>query len=172
VNIVFIGYRCSGKTIVGREIAQRLNRLFVDVDDLLESEAGRFIEDLVKEQGWDCFRELEKKVIAGISGRDGLVIATGGGAVTNEENVRLLREKGFIIWLKAGPEILKQRMGRDQSEGKKRPSLTGQDPVAEIKMMLNQRAPLYEQASDLVVDTGRWSISETVEKIMTMIPPG
>lgn len=172
MNIVLIGYRCSGKTAVGRAVAAQLNRAFVDSDDLLEEKAGQPIERIVEERGWPFFRDLEKKVIQELSGRDGLVIATGGGVVIDEENIRYLKQKGFIIWLLAGADVLKDRMGGDQNEGRIRPSLTGQDPVEEIRMVLDRRAPLYEKAAHRKIDTGKLSVAETVAKIIGMIPRG
>lgn len=146
-----------------------MNRVFIDSDNFLEEKAGRPIEKIVDEQGWDYFRELEKKVIEELSVRDNLVIATGGGVITNEENVRHLRQNGFIIWLKAGVEILETRMDHDRGQGRNRPSLTGKDPVEEIRAVLEKRAPFYEKASDRVLDTGKMSIPEAVEMIIGMI---
>lgn len=170
MNIVLIGYRCSGKTVVGKAVAERLNRVFIDADDYLEYKAGRSIERIVDEEGWDYFRGLEKKVIDELSGQDNLVIATGGGVVTNDENVNHLKKNGLIIWLQAGADILKARMDDDQSVGKKRPALTGQDPVEEIRIILDQRTPLYKKASDRVIDTSRLSIAQTVNNIIEMLP--
>jgi shikimate kinase len=170
MNIILIGYRCSGKTVVGKAVAERLNRVFIDSDDYLEFKAGRSIERIVNEEGWDYFRDLEKKVIDELSGQDNLVIATGGGVVTNEENIERLKQNGLIIWLQAKAVILKDRMDNDQSKGKKRPSLTGQDPVGEIKNVLDQRSPLYEQAADLAIETSSLSIAQTVDNVIEMLP--
>ncbi len=170
MNIVLIGYRCSGKTVVGKAVAERLNRVFIDSDDYLEYKAGRSIERIVDEEGWDYFRALEKKAIDELSGQDNLVIATGGGVVTNEDNIERLKQNGLIIWLKAAAGILKARMDNDQSMGKKRPSLTGQDPVEEIRRVLDQRAPLYEKASDRIIDTGNLSIAQAVNSLIEMLP--
>lgn len=170
MNIVLIGYRCSGKTVIGRAVAERLNRVFVDSDEFLENKAGRSIENIVDEEGWEVFREMEREATKELCGRDRLVIATGGGVVTSEKNVRLLKQNGFIVWLQAGAGILKSRMDRDQGEGKPRPSLTGKDPAEEIGAMLEQRAPFYEGASDIGLDTGKLSVEEAAENIIRMIP--
>jgi shikimate kinase len=171
MNIVLIGYRCSGKTVVGRAVAKRLDRAFVDADDILEEKAGRSIEKIVEEHGWVFFRQLEQEVIQDLSVLDNLVISTGGGVVINGENIRCLKQNGFLIWLRAGPDILSSRMNSDQEEGKKRPSLTGKDSVEELRTVLDQRIPLYQMASDGEINTDRLSVSETVERIIELIPP-
>ena len=169
MNIVLIGYRCSGKTVVGKTVAKRLNRVFIDADDYLEYKAGRSIERIVEEEGWGYFRELEKKVIDELSGQDNLVMATGGGVVIDDENISHLKENGLIFWLQAEADILKARMDNDQRVGKKRPSLTGQDPVEEIRNVLDQRAPFYEKAADRAIDTDNLSLEQTVDRIIEMI---
>ena len=169
MNIVLIGYRCSGKTVVGKAVAEHLDRVFIDADDYLEFKAGRSIERIVEEEGWGYFRELEKKVIDELSGQDNLVMATGGGVVTDNENINRLKENGLIFWLRAEADVLKARMDNDQSVGKKRPSLTGKNPLEEIRSVLDQRAPLYEKAADRVIDTDNLSLAQTVDRIIEMI---
>src|SRR4030042_4082888 len=110
MNIVLIGYRGSGKTTVGRRLADRLKLRFVDTDDLIEERQGNPVSDIVKSHGWGHFRKLERNTIEEISKEDHLIIAPGGGAVLDQENVKALRKNGFIIWLKADKQSLLRRM--------------------------------------------------------------
>jgi shikimate kinase len=170
MNIALIGYRCSGKTTVGKILATELGMDFLDTDTLIEERAGCSIEALVSIKGWDHFREIEKGLVQGLSKRDNLVIATGGGVVMDEGNVKNLKKNSWIVWLNGRPEVLKERMGKEQRSGKRRPSLTGADPLGEIEGVLGIRRPLYEQAGDLIVDTSELSIREAAALIMNNLP--
>jgi len=170
MNIVLIGYRCSGKTSVGQILAGELGKEFVDLDALLERHAGSSIESLVADRGWEFFRKLEHDLVAEVCRKDGLVIAPGGGAVIHQENVCLLRENGFVVWLKGETRILRARMLREEHAGRVRPSLTGSDSLAEIAEVLALRTPLYQQAADLVVDTTDLSAEEVARAIMGKLP--
>ena len=172
MNIVLIGYRCSGKTGVGKILACRLGKDFMDTDTLIENRAGCSIEAMVSKSGWDHFRMIEKKMIKKASRKSNLIIATGGGAVMDEENVKNLKENGRIVWLKGDPDILKQRMEKAQREGHVRPSLTGTNALGEIRDMLRLRIPLYEKAACHVVDTSALNIEEVAASIMEALPEG
>ena len=169
-NIVLSGYRCSGKTCVGKHLARELGRKFFDTDALIEKKAQCSIETIVLRHGWHCFRRIEKKVIEDLSRMGALVIASGGGVVMDEENVVNLKRRGFIVWLNAKAEVLKKRMLRDQKLGKFRPSLTGSDPLEEIMKVLSFRAPYYEKASDLIVDTSTVFPRELAALIIKKLP--
>jgi len=170
MNIVLIGYRCSGKTAVGKILARELGRNFLDTDVLIEENAGCSIETVVSRRGWDHFREIEKRLIKEVCRKDNLVIATGGGVVMDEENVKNLKRNGWIVWLNGKAEALKDRMDREQRSGKIRPSLTGADPLEEIKQVLDVRTPLYERTATLVVDTSTLSLREVSALIMKSLP--
>ena len=172
MNIVLIGYRCSGKTAVGEVLARELGMDFLDMDALIEEDACCSIETIISEKGWPHFRSMEKRLVRMISRKDNLVIATGGGVVTDEENVKNLKENGWIVWLNGRPEVFKERMGREQRSGKTRPSLTGGDPLGEIKQVMRDRKPLYEKAGDLRVDTTVLSIQEVKNSIIKSLPEG
>ena len=172
MNIVLIGYRCSGKTAVGKILARELGMDFLDTDALIEDRAGCSIEKIISSKGWDHFRKIEKRLTEEVSRRDDLVIATGGGVVMDEDNVKNLKENAWIVWLDGNPEVLKQRMDRERSRGKIRPSLTGADPLEEIEQVLSTRRPLYEDAGDLTVDTSNLSIQEASALIMKNLPKG
>ena len=113
MNIVLIGYRCAGKSAVGSRLAARLKMKFVDTDHLIEERHGVLISDIVESYGWDYFRDMEKQIVEEISNQDHLVIAPGGGAVLEAENVKVLRSNGLMIWLKADGEAIRNRMEQD-----------------------------------------------------------
>ena len=171
MNIVLIGYRCSGKTAVGRDLAERVGMVFLDTDVLIEEDAGSPIEAVIATKGWDHFRNMEKKMIKKVSRGDNQVIATGGGVVVNQENVKDLKHDGWIVWLDGNPEVLKERMDIEQQSGNIRPSLTGADPLTEIQEVMNTRRPMYEEAADFVVDTTTLSIPEAAALIIENLPP-
>jgi len=172
MNIVLIGYRCCGKTEVGKILARELQRGFLDTDSLIERNTGCSIEMIISRHGWDHFREIEKRLVEEISAGDNLVIATGGGVVMDKENVKNLKENGWIVWLKGKSEVLKTRMDNEQKSNKIRPSLTGADPLEEIKQVVEARTPLYEQAANLVVDTTTLSLMEVASTIIKALPKG
>jgi shikimate kinase len=166
MNIVLIGYRCSGKTTVGRLLANRTGKVFRDTDRMVEESTGTSIEDLVASGGWKPFRALEKQAVQAVSAQDNQVIAVGGGAILDEENVRNLVQGAFVVWLDGIPEVLRGRMEREQRLGKIRPSLTGEDPLKEIQMVLEIRRPLYEKVSAWRVDTSALGPAETATIII------
>ena len=172
MNIVLIGYRCSGKTEVGKTLATELGRDFLDIDALIEKNTGDPIQQIVSGKGWDHFREIEKRLVAEISRKDHLVVATGGGFVMDEENVQNLKKNGWLVWLNAGCDVLRHRMVKDSESGRARPSLTGANPLEEIKEVLTIRKPLYERAADFMVDTGILSIGEVAAAIIKALPKG
>jgi shikimate kinase len=172
MNIVLIGYRCSGKTVVGKTLARELGREFLDTDALIEENAGRSIETMISTEGWDRFRETEKRLVEEVSRRNNLVIATGGGIVMDEENVKNLKQNGWVVWLKGEPDVLRERMAKEEGSGKVRPSLTGADPLEEIKQVLSVRRPFYERAGDLVVNTSNLSIGDAASLIIKNLPKG
>jgi len=171
-NLVLIGYRASGKTMVGRELARRLGRPFVDLDQVLVAEAGEAIAPLVAREGWAEFRRREKALVTRYAAMAGQVLAPGGGVVLDPENARVLREHGVVIWLAAAPPVLRERLGRDGATAANRPGLTAADPLAEVELVLREREPLYRQAADLVVDTTALSPEEVADRILEAVTGG
>jgi shikimate kinase len=166
MNIVLIGYRCTGKTSVGKALSERLGKAFVDTDDYIEKKVGQPISDMVAKQGWDFFREKEKQAIRDTTSSESLIIAPGGGAVLNSENVTNLKRNGVIVLLETTKETILERMRADGKTEQQRPSLTGKDPLEEIEEVLEIRRPYYQQAMDFSVDTTSKSIQEVVEEIL------
>ena len=168
MNIVLIGYRCAGKTVVGKRLASRMERRFVDTDDLIESEKGQ-ISDIVKSHGWDYFRALEKRMIERVSKEDNLVIALGGGVVLDPDNIVHLERNGLIIWLKADREVLRKRMDQDPRTFVSRPTLTGKGAIEELEEMIAYRDPFYDKASKIQLDTSALNAEAVVESILTVL---
>ncbi len=168
MNIVLIGYRGSGKSTVGDRLAARLQMRFVDTDDLIESKEGH-VSYIVKSKGWDYFRRLEKSVIEEISRKNNLIIAPGGGAVLDADNVKALKRNGFIIWLKADRPTLLKRMNQDPRSNTRRPTLTGKGTSEEVEETISQREPFYEKASEIQIDTSVLAVDAVVESILTAL---
>jgi shikimate kinase len=166
MNIVLVGYRCTGKTSVGKALSERLGKVFVDTDDYIEKKAGWPISDMVAKEGWDFFREKEKEAIREITSSEDLMIAAGGGAVLNAENVTNLKRNGIVILLETTNETILERMRADKKTQQQRPSLTGKDPLEEIEEVLEIRRPYYQRAMDFSVDTTSKSIEEVVNEII------
>jgi shikimate kinase len=169
MNIVLIGYRGSGKSTVGSRLAARLKMKFVDVDDLIEERQGVPISEIVKSHGWGHFRKLERCAIEEISKEDHLVIAPGGGAVLDTDNVKVLRSNGFILWLKADKQTLLKRMNQDSGTSTRRPTLTGKGTSKELKEVMSLREPIYERVSEFQIDTSIIDVETVVENILTVL---
>jgi shikimate kinase len=166
MNIVLIGYRGTGKTAVGIALSKRLERPFYDADTYLEKKLGRTISDMVAGQGWPFFRAREKEVIREIAAKDDCVIATGGGAVMDKDNVAWLRDKGTFVLLKADMDIMIRRIQGDESSPEQRPKLSEGDIYEETESLLRQRMPIYEDVADFSVDTSNLTIDGVVDQIV------
>jgi shikimate kinase len=145
-NLALVGFMASGKTAVGRALAQRLGRRFVDLDDVVEQRAGCAVEDLFAAQGEAAFRALERQVLAEVSAGSGQVIACGGGAVIDPENRRRLMDGCAVCWLWAPLALCLER-----AAGSARPLLAGADRRKRALELLTERHPLYAAVADLVV---------------------
>jgi shikimate kinase len=157
-NIYLIGYRCTGKTSVGKALADKLGKSFIDTDEKIVETLNKSIAQIVSESGWEKFREKERNFIKGISGLMDLVVATGGGAILDKHNVFNMKKKGIVVWLKANPETIKRRMEKDKTSKDYRPSLTNKNILDEVYEVLNSREPYYMQAMDFYVDTDEKTI--------------
>ncbi len=165
-NLVLIGYRATGKTSVGAELARVLGRPCVDLDQVLVAEAGRSVAEIVAQGGWEEFRRLERELVARYRHLRGQVLATGGGVVLAPENVEALRENGIIIWLTADAATIRSRLEADRPHDALRPSLTGGDTVNEVQEVLKARDPLYKAAAQIVIDTAQQSIPQVIKAIL------
>ncbi len=168
-RIVFTGFRATGKSLVGRMLAERLDLHFCDTDTLLCAESGFSVREFVDRFGWSVFRRREEQVLLGLQSRTSVVIATGGGSILHEQAWRTLRKKSIIFWLRADYTTIKQRLAADGNSVHQRPSLTGGDSLEEISEQLALRSPLYRWGSDVVIDTDGRSPSELVRDIIAQV---
>jgi len=162
MNIVLIGMRGSGKTTVGRILAQKLSRDFIEMDELITREAGLGIPEIVEKYGWSKFRDIEEKITGEVAERDNIINVTGGGVVTREKNIAKLKKSGVLVWLKASVDTLVKRIGEDSGRP---PLVRGRTPREDIEITLTERMPLYQKAADLIVDTE----DKTPEKVAEAI---
>jgi shikimate kinase len=166
VNIVLIGYRGTGKSSVGKLLAERSGRTLVSTDAEVVRRAGQSIPEIVKQHGWDHFRDLESEVCRELSGKDQLIIDTGGGAILRQDNVARLKSNGILFWLTAEVPTISRRIGGDTQ----RPSLTGAKSfVEEIEEVLRERTPKYRAAADHVIATDRKTVVEIADAVQTVL---
>ncbi|MCC6347548.1 MAG: shikimate kinase [Nitrospirales bacterium] len=163
-NIVLTGFMGTGKSEVGRLVAQKLHRLFLDVDSEIEKEQGMSIPEIFRLHGEEGFRDREAAAIRRAAERCGVVIATGGGAVIRQENRDALRKSGVIVCLTATPETILKRTGGSQE----RPLLRVEDPLLRIRELLESRRPYYGSADITVVTDGR-APREVAEEIIKAV---
>ncbi|WP_051184350.1 shikimate kinase [Desulfatiglans anilini] len=170
MNIVLIGYRCSGKSTIGSLLAERLNRPFFDTDRAIEDRMERSIQDFIAMAGWASFRNAERRTIQGLAGMDDLVIATGGGVVLDPQNISDLRANGWVVWLKADAAAIRRRMQQDPDAAICRPPLAGGDACSEIERVLEARTALYESACDCALDATSRSPQAIADEILALLP--
>lgn len=164
-NIFLVGLMGSGKTTIGRALAKRLNKRFVDADHEIEARTGASIPWIFEIEGEASFRQREADVIRDLTAQDGIVLATGGGAVLNEQSRQLLKERGTVIYLRASVNSILQRTSHDRN----RPLLQTDDPKARIEELLLQRAPLYQEVAHIIIETGRPNVQSVVQSILSQL---
>lgn len=160
-NIVLLGFMGTGKTEVAKILAKKLKFKFVDLDNLIEKEMDMSVSDIFFNFGENYFRELEKGMARRIGKENGLVIATGGGVVLDDENIENLRQNGILISLRATVQDIYHRL----KDKKDRPLLDVPYPEKTIREMLKLRQPRYELA-DITIDTSGRSVEEVAEEIL------
>ena len=164
-SLYLVGMMGSGKTSTGRPLAERLGYGFVDADAVIEQAAGCSIPEIFERDGEEGFRKLESQVLSAISQRHSLVVATGGGVVTQPENWGLLHS-GIVIWLDVVSDQLLQRLKADSTA---RPLLQTADPEAALNTLLNERRPLYAEA-DLTVVINDEAPETVADGILQLLP--
>ena len=165
-NLFLIGYRCTGKSTVGRSLAQELNWSFTDTDSLIVRQQQMSIKEIVGAHGWESFRQMEHGVLKTVCTAKSQVVATGGGIVIDDQNVMLMRQSGRIIWLRARLETIKSRMLQDKNTPEFRPALTLENSILEIEETLYSREHIYHRAMDFFVDTDDHSIGAIADIII------
>lgn len=164
-KVILIGYRCTGKTAVGKGLAERLGVPFIDTDLLVEKATGKTIREMTEERGWPFFREKEREAIKTLTSLGKSVIAPGGGAVMDAGNAALLKKEGILIWLMADEKTILERMLADAASASQRPRFSNQELKEEIRDNLSVRTPVYRSLADFSVDTDTLSINEIIDRI-------
>lgn len=162
MNIVLIGYRGTGKSTIGKILAEKLGMKVLSTDELIVRRAGKRIPEIVAESGWDRFRDIESEVIRDVSAMDNIVVDAGGGVIIRPQNVEALRKNGKVFWLTAQIKTIAKRIHTDTE----RPSLTGNKSfIDEISEVLKQREPLYKEAAHHVIKTDNRKPEKIAEEI-------
>jgi len=169
MNIVLIGYRGTGKSVVGAQVAMRLGMKCISMDAEIVRRAGMSIPEIVEKHGWTTFRDMESEVARDLAKSDNLIIDTGGGVIERPENVDVLRENSRMIWLKASVSSIVARIQGDTE----RPSLTGAksytDEVAEV---LERRTPKYQSSAQYEIDTDPLTPEQVADRIIEIYQKG
>ena len=164
-NIFLVGMMGAGKTTVGRALATRMKREFVDTDRLLVDRTGVAVATVFEIEGEEGFRRRESAILREVCEQDERVVATGGGIVLAEENLQVMRESGTVVYLRARLESLWERTRHDSS----RPLLKTANPRGTLAELLAIREPLYREAAHVIVDTGSQSASSLANKVVSAL---
>ncbi|MGY8527248.1 shikimate kinase [Paracidovorax citrulli] len=164
-NLFFVGLMGAGKTTVGRAVARRLGYPFFDSDHEIEERCGVRIPIIFEHEGEEGFREREAQMIDELTGRQGIVLATGGGAVLRPSNRDWLNTRGTVVYLRASPHDLWLRTRHDRN----RPLLQTEDPKARLEALYQQRDPLYRQVAHFVIETGRPTVAQLANMVLMQL---
>ena len=165
MHVILIGYRGTGKSAVGKRLAEKLKMPFYDTDELIERGAARSIQDMVVEKGWAYFRKREGEIIRKLAVLQRGVVATGGGALLDQGNCDILKEQGLLIWLTAEVMTMAERIRGDAASEGRRPPFLHDDTLRETEDVLKERLPVYRGLADYSIDTTGKSIDEIVETV-------
>jgi len=160
-NLFLVGMMGAGKSTIGRILARRMKRPFFDSDHEIERRCGVSVPVIFDIEGEPGFRAREAQIIAELTEREGIVLATGGGVVLDAESRRRLATRGTVVYLHAPPADLHERVRHD----KNRPLLATADPLAKLEALYAERDPLYREIADLVMDTGKQSAPTLVRQL-------
>ena len=162
MNLFLIGYRGTGKSTIGREVARILGKEFVDLDEVIVKNTGKKIPDLFASEGEEAFRKYETEALEQFAGKEAIV-ACGGGIIVKERNIQILKKEGTVCLLKVDARTSFERIYKDNN----RPALTDKDPFEEIKFMLAKRHDAYEKAKDFEVDCNNKDVSQCAAEVIT-----
>ncbi len=165
MNIYLTGFRGSGKTTLGKELAKIKQMIFIDMDELIVEKTKLSIPEIFEKYGEAYFRKIESEILLEISANNNQVVSTGGGIIISEGNREILKKTGLCIYLTASPEITYERIKDDGN----RPALTSSPLKKEIGEILKFRKPLYKETADLVLDTGKNDIDSCLLIILKSI---
>ena len=161
MNVFLVGPMGSGKSAVGRQLAQRLGLEFIDSDEEIEARTGVDISYIFEREGEDGFRQREAEVIDAITRREGVLVSTGGGAILDAGTRERLRARGRVVYLRTSVD---QQLARTRRSND-RPLLNNDDPRGTLERLLEQRAPLYAEVAEIVVDTDGRKVKTVVDQI-------
>lgn len=164
-NVFLIGPVGAGKSTIGRQLASELKLEFVDSDREIEKRCGVDIDWIFDIEGEEGFRLREQEVLGDLANRQGVVLATGGGAVILPENRTLLSSRGKVVYLQASIEQQLERTAKD----KKRPLLQVDDKEAQLRKLMAERAPLYLEIADISIETSETTVRNVVQKITNLL---
>jgi shikimate kinase len=163
MNLVLIGYRGTGKSVVAEILSRKLGMRVVSLDEEIVREAEMPIPEIVEKHGWPWFRDLESEIVERFALGDQAILDTGGGVILRPENTENLRRNGILFWLKASVDVIVERI----QESTERPSLTeGRSFLEEVEEVLSQRLPLYRAAADGEIDTDSMSVADVADAII------
>lgn len=163
MNVVLIGYRGTGKSVVGEILAGRLDMPCISMDARIIEKAGLSVPDIVARYGWPGFRDMETAVARELAAQDNIIIDCGGGVIERRENIGALKENGTLIWLKASVDVIVSRIYTDTQ----RPSLTeGKSFTGEVADVLSRRTPLYQAAAHHEIDTDALTPDDIADTII------
>jgi len=165
-SIALIGFMGTGKTVVGKALAEKLGKEFIELDALIERKAGKTIPEIFQQDGEIAFREFEIEAAGEVSQKKNVVIACGGGIVLNKINIDRLKQESVIVYLTASPEVIMKRTSSDRNE---RPLLEATDKASEMRRLLQFRKPFYERAAEITIDTSKLDIDSVVEQIIEKV---
>lgn len=168
-HIYLTGLRGTGKTSVGRVLAETLGLPLVDLDDRIEQAAGKSIREIFADGGETAFRDHESECLEQVAGGPPAIVALGGGAILRSQNRQRLAQTGLCVWLVADAQTLVGRIQSDQLTAERRPALTTLSESEEVKKLVADREPLYRQAADHRVDTAGKSIEQVADEILSWI---
>ena len=171
-KIILTGYRATGKSSIGKILADLLGFGFVDTDQAIEKRQGETIAEMVGRGGWDLFRRKEEDMLLELARSKNLVIATGGGSVLHEKAWAKLRKNALCVWLTADVKTICQRLAADSDSEDQRPALTEMGTMNEIAMVLSERRSLYEKNSDVAINTEGKTPEEVAEFILAELKKG
>lgn len=165
MNIALTGFMGTGKTTVGKILAENMQMDFMETDSIIELRTGKKIPEIFRDNGEEAFREIEKMVIKEVAENKNLIVSCGGGVVTDQENVEQLKKRGKIILLNAKEETVINRVANSTD----RPLLNTEDWQDRVHELMSKRLPMYKKAADIEVDTDELTPAEVAEKIKSKL---
>lgn len=165
-NIFLIGFMGCGKSTMARLLAEELHMELVEMDETIEKEENRTINDIFATDGEAYFRDLESQLIVRIADRGGMIVSCGGGAILREENVANMKKNGTIVYLSATPETIYERVRHSTN----RPLLNGNMNIEYISQLMSKRVDKYEKAADVILCVNKKEKNEIVRELLSIVP--